>query len=168
MRRKLLGSRAASKTAPSVDPVPGDVPGAPGAPGAASVTRAPGVTEGSVQARAAALTSALESGAGCLPLDGVGRAEAAVAKTAMRISIAGGRTVVAFAGATGSGKSSLFNVLSGADVAQVGARRPTTSRPSAAVWGNGSPSGLLDWLVVSARHVVQDEAGLDGLVLLDL
>ena len=165
MSRKLLRSRAASKTDPSVDALPGDVTGVPSAPGAVGV---PGATAGSVQERAAALASALESGAGCLPLDRVGRAEAVIAKTAVRTSIAGGRTVVAFAGATGSGKSSLFNVLSGADVAQVGARRPTTSKPSAAVWGNGPPSGLLDWLVVGARHMVQDQAELDGLVLLDL
>jgi energy-coupling factor transporter ATP-binding protein EcfA2 len=149
MSPQLLGSQTLSKTDPSVDAVAG-------------------VTPATLQARAAALTSALESGAGCLPLDGVARAEAAIAKTVMRTSLAGGRTVVAFAGATGSGKSSLFNVLSGAEVAQVGARRPTTSKPSAAVWGDGSASALLDWLLVGARHMVDDEVELDGLVLLDL
>src|SRR5450631_2838909 len=149
MSPQLLGSQTLSKTDPSVDAVAG-------------------VTPATLQARAAALTSALESGAGCLPLDGVARAEAAIAKTVMRTSLAGGRTVVAFAGATGSGKSSLFNVLSGAEVAQVGARRPTTSKPSAAVWGDGSASALLDWLLVGARHMVEDEVELDGLVLLDL
>jgi GTP-binding protein EngB required for normal cell division len=122
----------------------------------------------SIQARTDALRSALESGAGCLPVDGVGRAEAAIAKTAVRTSIAGGRTVVALAGATGSGKSSLFNVLAAAEVTQVGARRPTTSKPSAAVWGSEPPSALLDWLMVGTRHMVDDGLGLDGLVLLDL
>jgi hypothetical protein len=58
-----------------------------------------------VQARAEVLTSALQSGAGCLPAVAVERAEAAIAKTALRTSIAVGCTVVAFAGATGSGKS---------------------------------------------------------------
>ena len=114
------------------------------------------------------MRSALESGAGCLPVDGVDRAEAAIAKTAVRTSIAGGRTVVALAGATGSGKSSLFNVLAAAEVTQVGARRPTTSKPSAAVWGREPPSALLDWLMVGTRHMVDDGLGLDGLVLLDL
>jgi GTP-binding protein EngB required for normal cell division len=122
----------------------------------------------SIQARTDALRSALESGAGCLPVDGVGRAEAAIAKTAVRTSIAGGRTVVALAGATGGGKSSLFNVLAAAEVTQVGARRPTTSKPSAAVWGSEPPSALLDWLMVGTRHMVDDGLGLDGLVLLDL
>jgi len=146
----------------------------------------------SIQIRAAALTAAVEFGAGYLPTDGVDRAQAAIAKTAARVSIAGGRTVVALAGATGGGKSSLFNMLVGADVAQVGARRPTTSKPTAAVWGSESPAALLDWLMVEARHMVDEGlpsavswgsgaadqpatvsprltgAKLDGLVLLDL
>ncbi len=146
------------------------------------------VSAGSVQARAAALASALESGAGCLPAGGVERAEVAIVKAAARISIAGGHTVVALAGATGSGKSSLFNDLIGADVAQIGVRRPTTSTPTAAVWGSQSASALLDWLKVGVRHLVDERpaaatgsdvgpAGptvpgpgleLAGLVLLDL
>ena len=133
-----------------------------------------GVLAEVVQAKAAALTSALQSGDGCLPSGGVEQAEAAIAKTAARTSIAGGRTVVALAGATGSGKSSLFNVLAGAEIAQVGARRPTTSKPTAAVWGSETSSVLLDWLMVGARHMVAPElpqhqsVELDGLVLLDL
>ncbi len=93
-----------------------------------------------------------------------------------RTSIAGGHTVVALAGATGSGKSSLFNALVGSQVAKIGARRPTTAAPTAAVWGSESATELLDWLDVPARHhVVADASGptpavgrLDGLVLLDL
>ena len=143
------------------------------APGAMSTTElsigaGSKVSAESVRARTDALRSALESGAGRLPVDGVGRAEAAIAKTAVRTSIAGGRTVVALAGATGSGKSSLFNVLAAAEVTQVGTRRPTTSKPSAAVWGSEPPSALLDWLLVGTRHMVDDGVGLDGLVLLDL
>jgi GTP-binding protein EngB required for normal cell division len=128
----------------------------------------------SVQARVEVLTFALESGAGCLPPVDVHRAKVAIARTALRTSIAAGRTVVAFAGATGSGKSSLFNLLAGADVAQVGARRPTTSKPSAAIWGSESPSALLEWLMVGVSHGVDPTSAhgqvpeLDGLVLLDL
>jgi GTP-binding protein EngB required for normal cell division len=97
---------------------------------------------------------------------------------------------VALAGATGSGKSSLFNALVGADVATIGARRPTTSLPTAGIWGDADASELLGWLGVDARYVVDGHAGsrrpdspdqrdqsdqpdqlagsLDGLVLLDL
>ena len=142
----------------------------------------------SVQARAASLIAALESGVGCLAERGVYRAEVAIMKAAARTAIVGGHTVVALAGATGSGKSSLFNDLTGADIAPIGARRPTSSTPIAAIWGSESASALLDWLKVGARHVVDERpsggtgsdigrAGptpsdsgleLDGLVLLDL
>ena len=74
-------------------------------------------------------------------------------------------TVVALAGATGTGKSSLFNRLSGAELAPVGVLRPTTSTTQAAVWGEASE--VLDWLGVGRRHGVS-EPGLEGLVLLDL
>jgi GTP-binding protein EngB required for normal cell division len=149
MSPTVVGSRVALGTKPSVSAVTD-------------------VSAESVQARADALTSALASGAGCLPAEFVGRAQAAIAKTAVRTSISGGRTVVAFAGATGSGKSSLFNVLSGAEVAKAGARRPTTSKPNSAAWGSEPPSALLDWLMVGTHHMVKDEVELDGLVLLDL
>ncbi|HYO00204.1 MAG TPA: YfjP family GTPase, partial [Actinomycetota bacterium] len=74
-------------------------------------------------------------------------------------------TVVALTGATGTGKSSLFNRLSGSDLSPVGVRRPTTSKAQAAVWGEASD--VLDWLGVARRHGLSDPE-LDGLVLLDL
>jgi GTP-binding protein EngB required for normal cell division len=92
-------------------------------------------------------------------------------------------TVVALAGTTGSGKSSLFNALAGEPLSAVGMRRPTTGTAHAAVWG-GEPAGdLLDWLDVPRRHVLDGPGGsygdgpgggsgvagdLGGLVLLDL
>lgn len=78
-----------------------------------------------------------------------------------------GRTVVALLGATGSGKSSLFNALVGHGAAAVGARRPTTSQPLAAVWPPDDAAALLDWLGVARRVPVPQEAP-EGLVLLDL
>ncbi|MEU3710730.1 GTPase [Streptomyces catenulae] len=82
-------------------------------------------------------------------------------------------TVVAIAGATGSGKSSLFNALAGAPRSRAGAHRPTTGEPVACVWSGGSPGaeGLLHRLGVPPhrRHTpARDATGLDGLVLLDL
>src|SRR5512141_2418904 len=75
----------------------------------ASVTARSAASAETVRARADALTSALASGVGCLPAGGVHRAEVAIKKAAARTSMSGAHTVVALAGATGSGKSSLFN-----------------------------------------------------------
>ena len=126
-----------------------------------------------VRGRGTALAEALDAGSHELDPALCARARQVVARVGERTSIAGAHTVVALAGATGSGKSSLFNDLVGADVAAVGARRPTTSTPTAAVWGAEPASELLDWLAVGARHHVaarQEPEGLalDGLVLLDL
>ncbi|MEU0690451.1 GTPase [Streptomyces uncialis] len=82
-------------------------------------------------------------------------------------------TVVAVAGATGSGKSTLFNALAGVNISDTGVRRPTTSSPIACTWTDGA-AGLLDRLGVPGRlrrrpvpHA-GGEARLDGLVLIDL
>ena len=78
-------------------------------------------------------------------------------------------TVVALAGATGSGKSSLFNELIGLDLSETGVRRPMTSEVHACVWGEASADLVLEWLDVPHRHHVEDEdSDMDGLVLLDL
>jgi hypothetical protein len=71
-----------------------------------------------------------------------------------RMGLSGEHTVVALAGATGSGKSSLFNTLARMDLSPIGVRRPTTALPYACVWGPGGSARLLDWLggsPVSAR-----------------
>ncbi|MFH9870965.1 YfjP family GTPase [Streptomyces lydicus] len=90
-----------------------------------------------------------------------------------RYRLSGEHTVVALAGATGSGKSSLFNALAGANRSQVGPRRPTTAEPVACVWPGGRPGaeGLLRRLGVPAhrRHVPADgSSDLRGLILVDL
>ena len=112
---------------------------------------------------------------GRLPDDVVRGLTDTVGRAAARLGHGSGETVVAIAGATGSGKSSLFNALTGRAIADVGVRRPTTSVAQAAVFdatGDVGPAtgGLLDWLVVQRRHVVDGQLGqeLSGLVLLDL
>jgi GTP-binding protein EngB required for normal cell division len=89
-----------------------------------------------------------------------------------RLAISGSATVVALAGATGSGKSSIFNALSGTTLARVGVRRPTTAHAMASSWGDESAEDLLDWLQIPRRHAQETDptmaAALDGLVLLDL
>ena len=92
-----------------------------------------------------------------------------------RLRLSGAHTVVTLAGGTGSGKSSLFNVLAGAEFSPVGVTRPTTSEPHACVWGMAGAGPLLDWLGIQRRHryarasaLDQGEENLTGLLLLDL
>ena len=134
-------------------------------------------TQEIVRAQAEALDAALAAGGDQLDADDVAAARQIIAKVGQRNALAGDHTVVALAGATGSGKSSLFNAIAGQELAQVGATRPTTSTPSAAVWGDDPAGPLLDWLAVPRRHAVSAPSGeptdeqagsLDGLVLLDL
>ncbi len=133
-----------------------------------------GVSAEALATGATALEAALETGGSELPASAVAAARSIVVKVRERTALVGGHTVVALAGATGSGKSTLFNALVGTSVATVGARRPTTSTPSAATWGPEPVGELLDWLQVSTRHDVTPESAppvvgsLDGLVLLDL
>ncbi|MGY1704314.1 GTPase [Geodermatophilus sp. SYSU D00697] len=122
--------------------------------------------------RLAALREAVEVAEDRLEVPEVGRARALLAKAGAREAL-GDATVVALAGATGSGKSTLFNALSGAEVSTPGVRRPTTGVAHATVWGaDGGPEDttdrLLDWLEVPRRHRHGPEPALDGLVLLDL
>ncbi|WP_338676717.1 GTPase [Streptomyces sp. SCSIO 30461] len=82
-------------------------------------------------------------------------------------------TVVAIAGATGSGKSTLFNALAGVPVSETGLRRPTTSAPISLTWSDGAGE-LLDRLAIPGRLRRRPLAGgsgdeaLQGLVLVDL
>ncbi|AKU17404.1 GTPase [Luteipulveratus mongoliensis] len=130
------------------------------------------VSQDDLITRNSALTAALEAGGPHFPADAVTAASGVRAKVDERTAVLGTRTVAALAGATGSGKSSIFNYLVGEPVSRIGARRPTTAHPSAAVWGGEPSAGLLDWLEIDARHQVPDGLPqadeLDGLVLIDL
>jgi len=98
----------------------------------------------------------------------VAEAKRVVHQVDRRLAFSGANTVVALAGATGSGKSSLFNAISGTQLATSGVRRPTTESTMAACWGT-MPTELLSWLDVTQRHsVVDGDQRLAGLVLLDL
>lgn len=117
----------------------------------------------------ASLARAVELAEGRLDPTAVERARTVVARAEGRLRHGTTHTVVALLGATGSGKSSLFNSLVGAEVSATGVRRPTTSQTAAAVWGGDGAGDLLDWLEVPSRHVVADPpTGLEGLVLLDV
>uniref|UniRef100_UPI0018E58190 GTPase n=1 Tax=Desertihabitans aurantiacus TaxID=2282477 RepID=UPI0018E58190 len=96
------------------------------------------------------------------------RAEQVVDRAEGRLAASGDFTVAALAGATGSGKSSLFNALVGQPLTTTGVRRPTTSEAFAVTWGEDPPTDLLDWLDVRRRHSLPADPARDHLVLLDL
>jgi GTP-binding protein EngB required for normal cell division len=119
-----------------------------------------------------ALTEAVELCEGRVDSAVLDEARRVVDQADRRLAISGSATVVALAGATGSGKSSIFNALSGTTLATVGVRRPTTAHAMASSWGDESAEELLDWLQIPRRHALETDptmaAALDGLVLLDL
>ncbi|MFJ2560571.1 MULTISPECIES: GTPase [unclassified Streptomyces] len=94
-------------------------------------------------------------------------------EAAARQRLSSRHTVVAIAGATGSGKSTLFNALAEVPISETGLRRPTTSAPIACTWSDGA-AGLLDRLAIPGRLRRRPLAGgdgdeeLHGLVLVDL
>jgi GTP-binding protein EngB required for normal cell division len=130
-----------------------------------------------VTSRVGGLERAVETAEGRLPDDIVGPAREVVERAGQRLRLSADHTVVALAGATGSGKSSLFNQLCGLDLAAIGVRRPTTSWALACAWGPEGAGDLLDWAGIPRRHQVARGSMLDssdadqemqGLVLLDL
>ena len=126
--------------------------------------------------RVEALHGFLTAVEGVVPEERIAPARALVVRAQERMRLSRGYTVVALAGATGSGKSSLFNAVARIELSPVGLRRPTTGGTHACVWGPGDSAPLLDWLGVPAERRferesaldAEDEAPLRGLVLLDL
>jgi GTP-binding protein EngB required for normal cell division len=124
----------------------------------------------------ALLAQAVDAGGDRLDRAASVRASAVLQRAGERMRLGAELTVVALVGATGSGKSSMFNALAGMDIAEVGIRRPTTAEPTACVWGDSDADPLLDWLEVPVRNRTRRETVLDadsqaplhGLVLLDL
>jgi GTP-binding protein EngB required for normal cell division len=136
------------------------------------------VTRGSgIGSRLEGLDAATTAARGRLDDGLVDHARGVVERASNRLRLSADHTVVAIAGATGSGKSSTFNALTGLDLAAVGVRRPTTSHTTACVWGESGATELLDWLEIPARHRIQrgsmldtgrEDASMHGVVLLDL
>jgi GTP-binding protein EngB required for normal cell division len=130
--------------------------------------------------RLAALDQVTQIGAARTGLDGfreelVADAADVLSRAGQRLRLSSRHTVVALAGGTGSGKSSLFNQLAGADFSTVGVTRPVTRDAHACVWGMAGAGPLLEWLGVPRRHryarasaLSGGEQSMSGLVLLDL
>ena len=100
-----------------------------------------------------------------------------VERAGSRLALSRDHTVVALAGATGSGKSSLFNALARLELSPVGVRRPTTGVAHACVWGRRTaPAGCSTGSACCpgtgssgrARSTATTRPRLRGLVLLDL
>jgi GTP-binding protein EngB required for normal cell division len=123
------------------------------------------------------LAAATEAATGRLDDTVVEDARAIAERAAGRLRLSSEHTVVGIAGATGSGKSSTFNALTGLELSAVGVRRPTTSWATACVWGADGAQELLQWLGIPDRHQTTRDSmldtrregrELDGVVLLDL
>ena len=131
-------------------------------------------------ARLASLTELTKIGSGRAGTDGFSQellteSEMLLRRSGERMRMSASHTVVALAGGTGSGKSTLFNALSGANFSPAGVTRPTTKHSHACVWGMEGAGPLLDWLGVQRRHryarasaLDEGESALTGLLLLDL
>ena len=122
-----------------------------------------------------AAAGAARSGPGGFSPALVRDAEDLLARAGERLRMSGEHTIVVLAGGTGSGKSSLFNRLAGAEFSSAGVTRPMTRLQHACVWGTDGAAALLDWLGVPPRYrygrssaLDEGERALAGLVLLDL
>jgi energy-coupling factor transporter ATP-binding protein EcfA2 len=130
-----------------------------------------------IGARIDGLEAAITASRGRLPDPLLDDCQATLDRASSRLWLSADHTVVAIAGATGSGKSSTFNAVAGLELSAVGVRRPTTSWATACVWGADGAEDLLDWLGIPPRHRVMRDSLLDasseddalrGVVLLDL
>jgi energy-coupling factor transporter ATP-binding protein EcfA2 len=98
-----------------------------------------------------------------------GAAWATLAAARTRLGFPGTAFVLALAGGTGAGKSSLLNALAGEEVSPAGATRPVTDEPVAWVPADAAAElrPLLGWVGVE-RVVSHDDARFGELCLLDL
>lgn len=131
-------------------------------------------TKQAVRQRLEGLRRGMESGSQYFDPFVTARAKEELRNAESRLNAGLGLTVVALVGGTGSGKSELFNAISGLNFAEVGDLRPTTTRASACVW-NADADAVLDELGVDPRRRIRHESlltgtdeDLDSLVLLDL
>ncbi|NNC91770.1 MAG: hypothetical protein HKN80_04700 [Acidimicrobiia bacterium] len=101
----------------------------------------------------AALSVALEAAAPIAAPEALAPVTELAREAEKRHGFLGDTVVVALAGGTGSGKSSLLNALAGVEVSAVGAVRPTTAEPLAWIPANPEPGlvRLLDDLELHRR-----------------
>ncbi|GHD08195.1 GTPase family protein [Zhihengliuella salsuginis] len=125
-----------------------------------------GTAPDELEERLGCLRAAVEAGRGRVSGEAVSQGEQVLERASRRRQLSSDHTVVGFFGATGSGKSSLFNAMVGVELARTAATRPTTSRALAAVYEHAGAQAadageLLDWLQVQDRHVIEDAHASD-------
>jgi GTP-binding protein EngB required for normal cell division len=94
-------------------------------------------------ARVDALRRFVQAAEGNVPESSLVTARTAIDRAGERLALSKSHTVVALAGATGSGKSSLFNAMAKFQISRVGMRRPTTGVAHACVWDADPPQDPL-------------------------
>ncbi|EKU95493.1 GTPase [Actinobaculum massiliense] len=102
------------------------------------------------------------------------RARRELASVQERLDAGMGLTVAALAGGTGSGKSTMFNALTGLEFSETGDIRPTSMDITACIWSAEAES-ILRVMGVNPRRAIThdsiltpDDHGISSLVLLDL
>ncbi|MGV9620158.1 YfjP family GTPase [Streptomyces tendae] len=145
----------------------------PSRPASSSAALMPLAYDGNLRSRLDALRELVGLSRTRLDSGTLAEAGRVLDEAAARRRLSGQHTVVAIAGATGSGKSQLFNTLAGVTISETGVRRPTTAAPIACSWSDGAAS-LLDRLGIPGRlrrrplQHPDSESPLRGLVLIDL
>ncbi|MEU8933100.1 GTPase [Streptomyces sp. NPDC048409] len=161
----LIARRVTETAKPAVPVVETRGPGAP--------PPAPLAYEGPLRSRLDALRELVGLSRTRLDSQTLSEAGRVLDEAAARRRLSGQHTVIAIAGATGSGKSQLFNALAGVAISETGVRRPTTASPIACSWSDGS-AALIDRLGIPGRlrrrpvHNPEADAQLRGLILIDL
>lgn len=106
----------------------------------------------------ASLKDAISYGEGRVPETVLLDAAETLERLSQRRELSTEHTVIGFFGATGSGKSTLFNAIAGQNIALSAPTRPTTSTVQAAIWEAEGSEELLDWLGINKRVYPQTQA----------
>ena len=106
----------------------------------------------------ASLKEAISYGEGRVPETVLLDAAETLDRLSQRRELSTEHTVIGFFGATGSGKSTLFNAIAGQNIALSAPTRPTTSTVQAAIWEADGSEELLDWLGIDDRVYPQTQA----------
>ena len=112
---------------------------------------APGVATSPFARSVASLKEAIGYGEGRVPETVLLDAAETLERLSQRRELSTEHTVIGFFGATGSGKSTLFNAIAGQNIALSAPTRPTTSTVQAAIWEAEGSEELLDWLGIDKR-----------------